>query len=226
MDYRPAHHAKPYPGTLTTPIATHMKLIVITLPHLYDREASDITALMDAGLETLHLRKPQANEAETASLLRQIPEKYHGRIVVHDHFQLTGHFCLKGIHLNSRHPQPPSGYRESISCSCHSIDEVCRKKASCDYLFLSPIFDSISKQGYSSAFSPTVLHDAYLQGIIDRKVVALGGIDSKRLSQVRKWGFGGVAMLGDIWQQSREQFLPHFIQCLQQANEETDGIAP
>ena len=194
-----------------------MRLIVITTPQLFDGEASAITALLEAGLDTLHLRKPQASEAELDGLLRQIPPTYYGRIVTHDHFSLAERFGLKGVHLNSRHPVAPAGYRGSISCSCHSIEELVRRKATCHYLFLSPIFDSISKTGYASAYSPKALEEARDRGLIDEKVVALGGISSERLSQVQKWGFGGAALLGDIWQQPVDRFLSHFLHCRQLA---------
>lgn len=194
-----------------------MRLIVITTPQLFDGEASAITALLEAGLDTLHLRKPQASAAELDGLLRQIPSMYYGRIVTHDHFPLAERFGLKGVHLNSRHPVAPAGYRGSISCSCHSIEELVRRKATCHYLFLSPIFDSISKTGYASAYSPKALEEARDRGIIDEKVVALGGISSERLSQVQKWGFGGAALLGDIWQQPADRFLSHFLHCRQLA---------
>ena len=194
-----------------------MRLIVITTPQLFDGEASAITALLEAGLDTLHLRKPQASEAELDGLLRQIPPTYYGRIVTHDHFPLAERFGLKGVHLNSRHPVAPAGYRGSISCSCHSIEELVRRKATCHYLFLSPIFDSISKTGYASAYSPKALEEARDRGLIDEKVVALGGISSERLSQVQKWGFGGAALLGDIRQQPADRFLSHFLHCRQLA---------
>ncbi len=40
----------------------------------------------------------------------------------------------------------------------------------------SPIYDSISKEGYSSAYSCDTLQKAQQAGIIDSKVMALGGI--------------------------------------------------
>ena len=68
-----------------------------------------------------------------------------------------------------------------------------------DYVFISPIYDSISKHGYHSAFSDEVLRQASAQGIIDHKVVALGGVTRQRIPQLEKYGFGGAAMLGEMW---------------------------
>ena len=194
-----------------------MKLIVITSPQFVRCETEILSSLFDAGLEILHLRKPESTEQELEKLIAGLPGCYLQRIVIHDHFPLAARWGLRGIHLNSRHPLPPPFHQGSISCSCHSIAEVCERKPSCDYLFLSPIFDSISKQGYRAGFPSDVLQQAHHKGIIDDKVMALGGVEFSRLPQLRQWGFGGAAMLGDIWQRSPEEILPHFQLCLQQA---------
>ena len=36
-------------------------------------------------------------------------------------------------------------------------------------------------------------------GIIDKKVIALGGIDEENLLEVKDFGFGGAAILGALW---------------------------
>ena len=66
-----------------------MKLIYITLPYFFPDEAACITALLRSGLETLHLRKPQATAAQMEQLIRAIPPVYYRRIVLHDHFDLA-----------------------------------------------------------------------------------------------------------------------------------------
>lgn len=194
-----------------------MKLIVITRPNLYPAEAAQMTLLLQQGLETLHLRKPTASAHEVAHLFEQIPASLHTHIVLHDHFELSRHYAVQGLHLNGRHPEPPSGYHGQLSRSCHSFAELQQWKAACSYLFLSPIFDSISKEGYGSAFSPAQLAEAGRQGLIDQQVIALGGITSQRFAQLKAWGFGGAALLGDIWNQPQEQFLTHFMETRKEA---------
>ena len=147
---------------------------------------------------------------EMEMLLNQLPTACLGRIVLHDCFELNSRYPLRGIHLSSRHSEPPTGFCGGLSCSCHTLQEISERKQHFHYLFLSPIFDSISKKGYSSAFPTNVLEEAHRRHIIDQRVVALGGITLDKIATVRKLGFGGVALLGDIWQQAPEQFLPHF----------------
>lgn len=189
-----------------------MKLIVITRPDFFEGEAKAITALFDNGLEILHLRKPEAMAEAMEALLQQLPEEFLNRIVLHDHFELTDRYPLKGIHLNRRNPKVPEGYKGQVSRSCHSLEEVCRDKPTYSYVFLSPIYDSISKTGYTSTYTHEELQEAQKEGVIDEKVIALGGINQSRLAKIRALGFGGAALLGDIWQQSEERFVPHFLE--------------
>ncbi len=176
-----------------------MKLIVITTPTFFTEEDQILTALFEEGLEYLHLRKPDTEAIYSERLLTLIPQQYHKRIIIHDHFYLTKEFNLMGIHLNHRNPEIPTGYKGNISCSCHSIEDVKRRKNPCDYVFLSPIFDSISKNNYNSAYTRTQLLQAAKAGIIDRKVIALGGVNANNLLHVKELGFGGAAVLGDMW---------------------------
>lgn len=177
-----------------------MKFIVITSPAFIAGEAFYISRLFEAGLDVLHLRKPGAQAAECARLIEQIPEQWRTRIVVHDHFGLCRDYGLQGVHLNSRNPQPPADFvPRSVSASCHSLAEVAARKSALTYMTLSPIFDSISKQGYSAAYTSDELARAASDGIIDSKVMALGGITLDNIPQLRDWGFGGAAFLGDVW---------------------------
>lgn len=176
-----------------------MKIIIITSPSFIEEEVFLIPRLLEWGVSTIHLRKPQSSYKDCSGLLNNIPKSLHKNIVIHDHFSLTKEFDLQGIHLNSRNNTPPIDFNGTISCSCHSIDEIEKAKPNFDYVFLSPIFDSISKPGYRSAFTSETLYTAARQGIIDNKVIALGGINVKNFHVLSRYGFGGAAILGDIW---------------------------
>ena len=172
--------------------------IIITSPDFLRNENEYITALFDAGLEILHLRKPDAAKEEYERLLCSIPQKYHERIMLHDFFELTEKYDVRGVHLNRRNPEYNGAKRLKISKSCHSIPEL-EAIDRYDYVFLSPVFDSISKKGYQAAFSHEELLLASQAGLINEKVIALGGIDVSTLPLLEPCRFGGVATLGTIW---------------------------
>ncbi len=186
-------------------------LVVITLPTFISNEADAIVALFEQrGIDFLHLRKPDAPEKEVEELLKQIPSDYYSRIVIHDFHALAARYGVGGIHLTGRHPEVPDNWQGRVSTSCHSIEELQRRKEegylqqgekkSFAYLSLSPIFDSISKKGYLAAFTSEELIEAAHSGIIDQRVLALGGVTFSRLDEVRAMGFGGAMILGDAWQ--------------------------
>ena len=191
-----------------------MKFVVITLPDFFDDEMKYICELFENGLQLLHLRKPKASADELEEFLKKIPSDFHPKIILNDHFSLLEHFQLKGVHLNGRNPIAPPNWTGHISRSCHTLEEVAKFKPMCDYLFLSPIFNSISKEGYASAFSEEVLLNAKKENIIDKKVIALGGMEADKCALIRKWGFGGAAFLGDVWNPFLEggsrQGIAHF----------------
>ncbi|GHS93612.1 hypothetical protein FACS1894207_0310 [Bacteroidia bacterium] len=188
----------PTPEIIETQEDKTMKLIIITTEYFFEGEAAALNALFERGMEILHLRKPASTETELKNLIGQIDERFHRRIVLHDHFPLITPFHLKGIHLNGRNPERPVQVSASVSRSCHSIKEL-ENTAGYDYVFLSPIFDSISKTGYTHAFSSEDLINAQSAGLINKQVIALGGIDAENISGSGKYGFGGAAVIGALW---------------------------
>lgn len=177
-----------------------MKIIVISDPLFLEGEEEVFASLFDAGLYRLHLRKPDSDEAEMKSLIEKIPVGCRGRISLHDHFTLAGRYGIGGVHLNSRNPVAPPSFKGVISRSCHSLEEIVRHRDGCDYLFLSPVFDSISKRGYESHFTKEELISAKKSGIIGDKVFALGGVTPDKAEFLKLFGFGGAALLGYVWE--------------------------
>lgn len=179
-----------------------MKIVLLTTPLPTQGEQEAITLALDRGeVDLVHLRHPRQTRAEAAAWLSRLPKRVLRRVVLHDHHDLIGDFPeVYGLHLNSHHPEPPEGYTGRLSRSCHSLEEVERFRDECDYLFLSPIFDSISKRGYRSAFTLEELERATREGLITEKVYALGGVTPERYPLLERLGFGGAALLGAFWE--------------------------
>lgn len=176
-----------------------VKLIVITSERFHlSNEASAINQLFDCGLEILHFRKPYAGLEESENMLKDIDQSFHSRIVIHDHFQLIEKYGLKGVHINRRNPEIYRKPGISLSCSCHSLNEIIASQKY-DYMFLSPVFDSISKIGYRKGFTAQQLCEAGMKRIINDRIVALGGITPENIPEISRYGFGGIAVLGALW---------------------------
>ena len=175
-----------------------MKLIAITKPYCENDEAAFIRRLFESGFDIVHLRKPDADINYCRVLLEKLTEDERKKIIVHDYHILYEEYSLKGIHINKNITTLPEGYQGFKTRSCHSLEEVKMYKNDFDYVFLSPIFDSISKVGYKSAFDEKVLWKASEQGIIDEKVVALGGVTFDKIPYLKELKFGGAAMMGSL----------------------------
>ena len=190
-----------------------MKLIAITKPYFYEGEAAVIRRLLASGFDFIHLRKPCTDVAcrneckdvacrvhiKIRNLLNELSSEERSKIVVHDYPELYEEFSLRGIHINKNVTTLPKDYQGFKTRSCHSLEEVKLYKNDFDYVFLSPIFDSISKQGYKSAFTEDELRRASEEGIIDEKVVALGGVTYDKIPLLKDLGFGGAAMMGGVF---------------------------
>lgn len=190
------------------------KVIAVSMPDFYQGEAEAITGLLESGMiDRVHLRKPVATEQVMRELVEAVPPRLHHRLSLHDcHDLALGYGC--GVHLNGRNPLPPDGFTGTLSRSCHRIEELTAEPA-CDYRFLSPIYPSISKPGYS----PQSALDE-LRGKVDGRVIALGGVTPQKFSELADIGFGGAAMLGYVWDAVRQNRLARLIDLLQECRKE------
>lgn len=183
-----------------------MQLIIITTDTFFLHEAIAINTLFKEGLQTLHVRKPQSTKSELEELINQIDSTYYDKIVLHEHFELVRKYNLKGYHLNRRNPALPKiidRKSSTVSRSCHSFNEL-QEFAVYDYLFLSPIFDSVSKKGYRQAYLKEDLLYAKEKQWINNNVYALGGITPYTLPLISNYSFGGAVVLGYLWNNYKE----------------------
>ena len=155
-----------------------MKLIVISSSIAVPNEHEIVTSLFEEGLEIFHIHKPSFSKGETEKFIRQIPSKYHNQIFLHSDFP-----------------------------KFHSLEELTAHKGKYEYAFLSPVFDSISKEGYKSKFRHRLhrfsqIKSELIRAISGKAVIALGGIDEDKIETCRELGFAGVAVLGAIWNSS------------------------
>ena len=195
-----------------------MKLVIMTKATFFVEEDKILTTLFEEGLENLHLYKPGSEPVYSERLLTLLSEDYYKKITVHDHFYLKEEFNLRGIHLNTASEELPYGYRGKVSRTCHAIEELKEAKKKSNYVFLQNIFDSQSNPADRQTFSYETLKAAAKQGLIDRHVYALGGINLENIRLMRDLGFGGVVICGDLWnrfnihqEQDYKELIAHFL---------------
>ncbi|WP_199856284.1 thiamine phosphate synthase [Lunatibacter salilacus] len=187
----------------------NLKLIVISSPTPVSNEAENINRLFEAGLKVFHLRKPYSDFVMIANLISQIDSKYHDRIAIHQYHTLAGEFGINRLHFTEMGRNDISvlellkikegGYK--ISTSLHELSSL-TEVSHFDYAFFSPVFDSISKQGYQSSISADFILEKPENA---PAVIALGGIHQENIHLVKSMKFDGVAVLGIIWNEEENQ---------------------
>jgi thiamine-phosphate pyrophosphorylase len=189
-----------------------MKIFIISDPLSIPKEHELINALMETGLEYFHLRKPEFTEGEMVEFLKLIQPKFLKRISIHSHYRLIEKYNLRGIHLTNKYLDDiteeelkglfkmASKKNLQISTSVHHLEEPITLKY--NYVFLSPVFDSISKEGYKSNFDPQNIKE-YLKELKMNsnhpEIIALGGIEENKIEKIIDLGFEGLALMGTIW---------------------------
>jgi len=178
-------------------------LIIISSETRITAEAEHINQLFQLGMECFHLRKPMGTEEECRTLISAIDKRYHGKIMLHQYYDLCTEFNLKGIHLKETYRRDLGekghayikGYQEKsfcVSSSFHSDLEVETCAISFDYFLLSPVFDSISKKDYKGSGFDVIGSK--------KRIVGLGGISKKTIPTAVNLGYKGVAVLGAVWE--------------------------
>lgn len=188
-------------------------IIVFSPEQETEKEAYWINELFANGLEYFHIRKYWLSDEAMRGYVSQIDEDYRNRLVLHSHYNLAEEFGIIRFHfreesrLNKEHVNFQGKY--ILSTSTHSIEEFNMLGTEWTYAFLSPVFPSISKQGYRA--EGNILADLEQRTNKNVQLIGLGGIDENNIDIVLKSGADGVAMLGNIWQSSNP--LQVFLKC-------------
>lgn len=180
--------------------AKEIDLILISYPEFFKGETDIVSSLLDQFDFTYHLRKPDASYDELESFLAEIPDYLHEKIVVSNSIEILERFKVKGIHFSTLNRE--NGNYLAGNCyrgtSCHSIDEIRKLDDSYDYVYLSPVFPSISKKGYKGNLNMEEIKKFFNESR-KKQVYALGGIAAENMEQIREFGFDGLAVLGAVW---------------------------
>ncbi|WP_298301062.1 thiamine phosphate synthase [Hydrotalea sp.] len=187
-----------------------MKLIIITTPENLPNETVMINQMFELGLERLHIRKPKAGIEDYRKYLDQINPIYHHLISVHAFPELLKDFTTIGFHCTGKIINNStkmdfvfSNNPKIISASFHSWEELKNNNYPFDYIFISPIFNSMSKPGYTGNIAINRIQSSRLAIKMEKKfcpkIIGLGGISETNMHVLYNAGFEGVAIIGNIW---------------------------
>ena len=176
-----------------------MKIIVLTQPDKVTNEAEILVEILKSGVDKIHIRKQNCTEKYVEYLIDNIPTIYHHMLSIHYYFNLLEKFPLINYHHSG-----DSVYNKKIHVnqtkSCHSLIEL-KNNLPYEYLFISPVFDSISKAGYLAKIDLSELKN-YLYNHDLKNIVAMGGINNQNITSLKDLPLYGIALLGSVWSSS------------------------
>lgn len=175
-----------------------MRTIIITGEKDLPQEVEAIRNLMSEKV-IVHVRKKEKTQEEMSTYLDQFNGLDKEYITIHGYPDLAINYKLGGIHLSASDLLPEDfNWQGRLSRSCHSFSEIFKLDQIYSYVFLSPVYNSISKPGYNSSFSEEELI-SNLSHIKDQNVYALGGVTVEKFDELDRFGFVGAAISGDFW---------------------------
>ena len=171
---------------------------LITDRVLYDQPLREVAMEAEkAGVDYFLLREKDLSPRELLSLAQDLrPLLHRTRMMIHARLDVALACKADGVHLQKDNipvAAVRSKYRNlTIGYSAHSFEEMKMvEEEGADYVFISPIFQPLSKQ---SNLPPHGL--ATLTGWTTRMsipVFALGGVSHQNVSELEKAGCSGAA---------------------------------
>ncbi|HVU95105.1 MAG TPA: thiamine phosphate synthase [Puia sp.] len=182
---------------------TDFLIAVLTLPGSFPGEPERLEDLLEAGLERLHLRKPEMSLLELERLVSRLAPRWASRLVLHYQPQLALRYGIPQVH-GPVNMGEGTGLR--VSTSVHNWAEFAALPDGLEYAFISPLFDSISKRGYLANAGLLTLPG----GVLPCRPIGLGGVGVGTIGELLGNGWTGAAVLGWIWEEpgkAAERFL-------------------
>ena len=195
-----------------------MKFILITPPYSHPNEIEILSIAYELGVDRIHIRKPAIAEKTLRIYLDKLGEKIMSKASLHYYENLMKDYLFSGFHYSSNNWKEIMNEENEfindnnvlLSSSFHHLNEIQAKGNGLDYAFCSPVFPSISKEGYLPSFEWDLsLGASAIEGVTlshslntsELELYALGGITSQKVVECKNRGFQGVAVLGAIWNQ-------------------------
>ena len=177
--------------------------ILISSPEIVHNEIITIKSFLRKEDNLFHLRRYFSFEEEVVSFLSSFTQEERKQIVLNHHHFLASEFGINRLHFSEKDRIEIGDEKLEklhslgfiLSTSVHTVEDFEKLTSVFEYAFLSPVFDSISKENYKAvSFDVANIRR-------DIKLIALGGVTFENYNDALNLGFDGVAFLGGVWNQ-------------------------
>jgi len=162
-------------------------------------------AALKAGVRIIQYREKRGTSRkmlEEARAIRQLTRNYGALFIVNDRVDIALFSQADGVHLGQEDipPEIPKKYfgdRLIVGVSVTGVEEALKAEAAgADYVAVSPVFDTFTKEDAGRALGLNVLKE--IVQTVRVPVVAIGGINKENLKMVVDAGASAAAVVSAI----------------------------
>ena len=168
-----------------------------------------ITDLLDHGISCVQLRIKNVEEnelAKTGKALLNILRPHNIKLIINDHLKIAKQIDADGVHLGQNDvsiikAREILGKEKIIGLSIENFAQAQHfVSADVDYFGVGPIFSTKTKRNAAAPIGIETLR--YIRSIINKPIVAIGGINHKNAAAVLHAGADGIAVVSAVLAQA------------------------
>jgi len=164
-----------------------------------------LEAALAGGVEAIQLREKDLGGRELfflAESARKLTQRYHARLLINDRIDIALAVDADGVHLSTASIPIESarvllGRQRLVGASTHSLEEAAEAvRNGADFILFGPVYFTASKAPHGS---PQGL--ATLKKIVEKislPIYAIGGIKPENITDTRRTGVRGVALISAV----------------------------
>lgn len=192
-----------------------MQIALFTNPEEIQNEAEILHQMAELSIDYIVLRKPLNDTDYLLAFTEQLSPLVLSKLIVSD-IEVFNQFKVKGFHFSRTFIKNKTitvlqNLKNSIqqnnqisSISCHNIQTLETLDNDYDLVFISPVFNSISKENEPSRWDIDELKTFLIKPKTKTNFLALGGVNFENIKKIKETGFDGVGILGYIWTKEGE----------------------
>ena len=160
---------------------------------------------LQAGVRAVQLREKDLATRDLYDLagkLLAMTREAGAALLINDRVDVAMALAADGVHLTRRSLPPGEARRllgpeKLVGISCHSLAEVREAEdGGVDFVVLGPIFETPSKARFGPPLTTAILRQA--RATTSLPILAIGGINSMRISEVMAVGADGVSVISAV----------------------------
>lgn len=165
-----------------------------------------LPSLIEAGATCVQLRAKDLKKCDIIALtkdLHAITQYYSVPLFINDHVDIVEQTNIEGAHIGQSDLDPQTarkilGPNRILGLSIENLHQAKRDAIlDVDYFGVGPIFATDTKQDAAEPLGANTLKS--IRDIIDKPIVAIGGISLSNSQNVLKSGADGIALISGIW---------------------------